>query len=254
MNGKIKSILLNVLLPILAAACMFLFWYIAARMEDNALILPYPKEVLTRFFILWQEKSFFKSLFSTLERTLLCFALSFVFALILAVLTRLLPPLSKFFAPVVSVLRSAPTVAVILIFYAFMQAKKMAIVVGFLIGFPILYSSFSSLLFGVDNDLITMAKVYKVNVLRRIIHIFIPSILPGMLDSSRSTLSLTLKVVVAAEILTLVPSSLGGKIQSAYSSFEISYLLSWTLLAIVLSYALELVVAALKLILVRWKK
>lgn len=58
--------------------------------------------------------------------------------------------------------------------------------------------------------------------------------------------SLTLKVVVAAEILACVSKSIGGKIQTANSTFEIEYLLAWTLVAIVFGFVLEGVVAIFK--------
>ncbi len=208
---------------------------------------------MERFFTLWQEKNFYNSLFLTIGRTFLCFVLSFAFGIVLAVVANMSKPCEKFLSPIVSVLRAAPTVAVIYILYAFMPAKKMAIVVGFLIGFPILYSQFVTALSEVDKNLVTMAKIYKVPILRRIFGIYVPSILPTVFDASRATLSLTLKVVIAAEILTLVPLSLGGKIQSAYSSFEIAYLLAWTLLAIVVSFVLEIMVSVIKKAVVRWK-
>lgn len=249
-----KRVFLNVLYPVLAAVVVFIIWLIAAKTENNPLVLPYPKEVLERFFVLWKEKNFWRGLFGTIGRTFLCFAISFAFAIVFAVISELFDPAKRFLAPVVSVLRSAPTVAVILILYAFMPAKKMSIVVGFLIGFPVLYSSFSSALGSVDKKLITMSKIYDVPTVRRITGIYVPSVLPMVFDASRSTLSLTLKVVIAAEILTLVPVSLGGKIQTAYASFEIEYLLAWTLLTVVISYVLELLVSALKFFSVRWSR
>ena len=249
-----KRLVENVLFPVLAAAFLFLIWFIAAKAEDNVLALPYPKEVLSRFFMLWREKNFYRSLFGTIERTFLCFAISFAFALVFAVIAELFSPSKKFLSPVVSVLRSAPTVAVILVLYAFLPAKKMSVIVGFLIGFPVLYSSFSAALSATDKSLITMSKAYKVPVLRRVFSVYIPSVLPAVFEASRSTLSLTLKVVIAAEILTLVPVSLGGKIQTAYASFEIEYLLAWTLLAIAISYVLEIVVSAIKFLVVRWER
>lgn len=60
------------------------------------------------------------------------------------------------------VLRAAPTVAVILILYAFYSNETLAFVVGFLIAFPILFTAIYSALSGVDKDLIEMTKIYKV--------------------------------------------------------------------------------------------
>ncbi len=122
----------------------------------------------------------------------------------------------------------------------------MAIAVGFLIAFPILYSAFYSAIVGVDGDLLKMARLYKVSPTDRIRFIYLPSIADCMFDTGRSTLSLTLKVVIASEMLTNVARSIGDRIQVAYATMEISYLLAWTLIAIVFSFVLEWAVVGLK--------
>ncbi len=252
MNDKIKNILKNILVPIAGAGILFLFWYAASKIKNDPLILPYPKEVFHRFFLLWQEKSIYQSIFSTLGRTFLCFAISLGCAVIFAAIAELWKPFAALTSPIVTLFRSAPTVAVILILYAFLPAKRMSVIVGFLIGFPVLYSALHTAVSSTDKSLLAMAKVYRVSPIRKITHIYLSLALPALFEASRSTLSLTLKVVVAAEILTLVPSSLGGKIQTAYASFEIAYLLAWTLLTVLLAFILEGVVVGLKKLLVRW--
>lgn len=229
----------NIVYPLIALGIMFAVWAIAAKAEDNALVLPMPDAVLARFFVLGGEKGFWTSVGWTLLRTLVCFVISFVLAMIFAVLGGLFNPVHRIMSPIVSVLRSAPTVAVILILYAFLSGNAMAIVVGFLIAFPIMYSAFYSAITGVDKDLVEMAKVYKVRPLDIVRGIYVPLVMPCLFDTSKSTLSLTLKVVVAAEILANVQDSLGGKIQVANASFEIAYLLAYTLVAIVFSFVLE---------------
>ncbi|MBO4539256.1 MAG: ABC transporter permease subunit [Clostridia bacterium] len=252
MNETVKKILKNILVPIAGAGIVLLIWYVTAQIKNDPLVLPYPKEVFERFFMLWQEKNFYKSIFSTLGRTFLCFFISLGSAVLFAVLAELWKPFDAFTSPIISLFRSAPTVAVILILYAFIPAKKMSVIVGFLIGFPVLYSALHTAVSSTDRSLLAMAKAYRVSPVRRIAEIYLPLTLPALFDASRSTLSLTLKVVVAAEILTLVPLSLGGKIQTAYASFEISYLLAWTLLTVVLAFIFEGIVAGLKKLIVRW--
>lgn len=167
-------------------------------------------------------------------------------ALALAILSGSCKPIYKFLFPVISFLRAAPTVAVILVLYAFMRRDELAILVGFLIAFPIMYSAFYNAVVGVDGDLKEMAKVYKVRHIDRIRYIYLPSIAETLLNTSQSTLSLTLKVIIASEILTNLPISIGGRIQFAYSTLELDYLLSWTFMAIVFSFVLEGLVGVVK--------
>ena len=240
-----KRIALNIFYPLLALAIALAVWALAAKVKDNPLVLPMPAVVLERFFTLGGESGFWLSVLATLLRTLICFITSFALALLFASLAGLFNPLHRVLSPIVSILRAAPTVAVILIMYAFFDNQTMAIIVGFLIAFPIMYSSFYSAIVGVDKDLLKMARLYKVRPIDKIRFIYLPCIEDNLFDTSKSTLSLTLKVVVASEILTSVARSIGGKIQVAYASYEVSYLLAWTLIAIVFSFVLEWIVAIL---------
>lgn len=247
----VKTIISNVLYPVIALIIFYVVWLIAAKIKDDAFVLPSPNRVIKTFFSLGSDRAFWISVATSLLRTLICFAISFVSALLISSLAGLWKPLHKVLTPIISILRAVPTVAAILILYAFMGKNELAVAVGFLIAFPIMYSAFYTAIDGVDGDLLEMAKLYKVKAIDRIRFIYLPSIADVLFDTSKSTLSLTFKVVIAAEILVSVTGSLGGKIQAAYATFEADYLLSWTMVAIVFSFVLEGIVGMLKLI---WRK
>ena len=245
-----KRLVENIGYPLVSLGVVLAVWAILAKAKDNPLVLPMPDKVLETFFSLGRENGFWISVAMSLARTGICFALSFVCALALASLGGLFYPFHRVISPIVTFLRSAPTVAVILILYAFASSNAMAIAVGFLVAFPIMYSAFYGAIVGVDKDLVEMAKVYKVSPWNKIVGIYLPSVAECLFDTSKSTLSLTLKVVVAAEILAGIGKSIGGKISVANATFEIAYLLAWTLVAIAFSFALEGLVLVLKKI---WK-
>lgn len=245
-KDNIKRIVLNIVYPLLAIGLIIAIWAIVGVIKNNPLVLPMPGVVIERFFELGSEAGFWSSVGASLLRTLICFITSFVLALLFASIAGIFKPLHKVLSPMVTILRAAPTVAVILIMYAFIGNDTMAIVVGFLIAFPIMYSAFYGAIVEVDKDLIEMANVYKVKPINKVLYIYLPSITPCLFDTSKSTISLSLKVVIAAEILTNVSMSIGGKVQVAYASFEIIYLLAWTIVAIVFSFVLEAILAILK--------
>lgn len=243
---RAKRIALNIFYPVLSFGILLAVWAIASKVKDNAFVLPAPSDVLARFFALGGEKGFWLSVGATLLRTLICFFTSFALALTFASLAGLLSPLNRILSPMVSLLRSAPTVAVILVLYAFLNEDSMAITVGFLVAFPIMYSAFYTAIAGVDRDLIKMATLYKVSAIDKVRFIYLPCIAECLFDTGRSTLSLTLKVVIASEILVSVVRGIGGKIQVASASAEVCYLQAWTLIAIVFSFVLEGAVAIAK--------
>lgn len=242
----IRRVAENIFYPLLGLAVILAFWAIFAKAKDNPLVLPMPDVVLQRFFTLGASLDFWKEVGATLLRTLICFITSFVLALLFASLAGLWKPFNKIMSPIVAVLRAVPTVAAILIMYAFFRNDTMAILVGFLIAFPIMYSAFYTAIISVDKDLLEMAKVYKIKPFDKVRSIYLPSIEGCLFDTSRSSISLTLKIIVASEILTNISVSIGGSIQVAYASFEIEYLLARTLVAIVFSLVLEWLVSIIK--------
>lgn len=243
---EVRRIVLNIFYPLLALAIALAVWAIWAAVKNAPYLVPSPAVVLKEFFALLGRGEFWLALLATLGRTLLCFVLSFALALALAALGGIFKPIHRVMSPIVSILRAAPTVAVILILYAFMDKQSMSVVVGFLIAFPVLYAAFYSAIDGVDRDVLDMAKLYKVRAADKVFMIYLPSIAGTLFDSSRSTLSLTLKVVIAAEILTNLAGSIGHNIQRSYAAFEISSLFAWTIAAIAFSFVLEGVVLLLK--------
>ena len=250
-NKKVIEICSNIFYPMLALAIVLAVWAICAKAYGNPLVLPAPDVTLREFFKMFGEKVFWVSIGWSILRTLICFALSFILAILFATLGNLFNPLHKTLSPIITILRAAPTVAIILILYAFTANNNLAIVVGFLIAFPIMYSAFYSGINNVDRDLLEMAKVYKVKPIDKIFSIYLPSITPTLFDNSKSTLSLTFKVVVAAEILTSIPKSIGERIKYGSNIFDIEYLLAWTIASIVLAFILEGIVSLFKYI---WRK
>lgn len=238
-TAVIKRVASNVFYPLLAFGIILAVWEIAAAVKDNALVLPMPDVALERFFLLGGEEGFWSAVGWSLLRTFVCFAVSLAAALLFAVLGALGQPVYKTVAPIIGFLRAAPTVAVILVLYAFLANRTLAVVVGFLVAFPLLFAALHGALTGVDGELVEMLKIYKVGKADVVKSLYVPAAADCLFKNGGATLSLTLKVVVAAEILTSVSDSIGMGIKVANSTFEIAYLLGWTLVAIAFSLALE---------------
>lgn len=245
-NTAVKSVIGNVAYPLLALGIVLSVWAIAAAIKGNGILLPMPDAVFNRFFALFAEEGFWTSIGWTLLRTLISFTLSFLIAFVFAALGALCKPLHRILSPVVSILRAVPTMAVILIIMLWVDFQSAPAYIGFLIAFPLLYSAFYSSLTSVDKELIEMTAVYNVRARDRIRFLYLPQILPSVFDVSRSTISLTLKIVIAAEVLCQTKNSIGLNMQFANLTFEIANLLAWTMLAVILSFILELSVSALK--------
>ena len=246
LDTKTKKIIGNVVYPVLSLVLVLAVWWIVSAVKDKPLVFPTPDKVVVDFFNLFGGANFWKAVGMTVARTVICFLISFASAFLMAVLGGLCNPIHRVMSPIISILRSAPTLAIILIIMLWLDGQRAPVVIGFLIAFPLLYQAVYTAITGVDRDLVEMAKLYKVKPFDVVLGLYAPEIAPQVFDVSRSTISLTLKVVIAAEVMTYARGSIGLEMQKANMSFDVSVLLAWTVLAVLLSFVFEGIVAGLK--------
>ena len=198
-------------------ACVFLIavYFLAQISVGNPLVFPPLTDCVKSFTDLLGDGAFYKALLRTLLRVVSAFGVSFIPALALAIVSYLYPTLGRFFTPVVSVLRSLPTLAVLLIILFWASAGVAPVVVAFLTLFPALYSGILASLKQTDRGLIEMSKIYAVPLKKRIFSLYLPSSAPYIIRESASAISLSLKLVASAEVLAGTAFSLGGMMQDA---------------------------------------
>ena len=234
-----KSAVLTVLYPLISLAIVLLVWLIAAKSLDKPLVLPEPKEAFSELFVILGEKQTYEYGALTVGRTFLSFIISTVTAFIFSIIGVLFKPFHKVLSPIVTVLRAAPTLPVIFLTVIWFDYSEVPVVIGFLIAFPLLYSSFYTALTGVDKNLVDMAKSFNVSKKNVIQYVYLPSIRRPCLESMKSVISLTLKVVVAAEITALTKKSLGLLFRIENLTYNISALLALTVFTVIISFILE---------------
>lgn len=224
-----------------AAAIAFgiVVWTVAYVCVGNDLIVPSFSDTFSEVFRLLGEGVFWRSFFHTLWRVLLAFVLSFVSAGGFAVLAYLVPSFRRFFAPIVSVLRSLPVLAVLLILLIWAGAGVAPVLVAFLSLFPMLYTGLYAALAGVDGDLIEMSRVFRVPLKRRILSLYLPSVAPYALREAGSALAFALKLVVSAEVLARTATSLGNLMQDAQIYAEMPALFALVFVACGVGFVLE---------------
>ena len=215
-----KSNLLQSLLQkggwtLLSFSFLILLWIVIAGVVGNAYLLPSVSQTLKACFKLCGQISFWSGYFATLTRAVFAFLVSIILAGGLCVLACVRPSFGKFIAPIFSLLRSLPTMAVLLMIILWTSADFAPIVVSCLVLLPMLYSATLSAITAVDEELIEMSRVYRVSKKRMIQSLYLPSVFPALSREALSALTFSLKLTVSAEILSNTFQSLGGQMQSA---------------------------------------
>jgi NitT/TauT family transport system permease protein len=224
----------------IALAFLLLVWGIAYVAEGNELLVPSVGDCLNRMGKLLADGSFWCACFQTLNRVFLAFGISFILAAIFSLISYMLPWFGGILSPIVSMLRSLPTIAVLLILLVVAGAGKAPIIVAFLSLFPMLYASMGAALSQVDGELLEMSRVYNVPMKKQILSFYLPSVAPYVLREAGAALSFSLKLVVSAEVVANTARSLGGMMLEAKNLFaDIPSLFALVILAFFFGLVLE---------------
>ena len=146
-----KKVLHNALYALCALAVIVGVWCVAHASVGNELVLPSLSASVKATFLLFGKRVFWTAFFHTLLRVLIAFAISFVIAGGFALIAYLLPTFGRIFMPIVSFLRSLPTLCVLLLILLWADAGVAPVVVAFLSLFPVLYVGLYTGLTAVDK-------------------------------------------------------------------------------------------------------
>lgn len=229
-------------------------WLVAYAAVGNDYVVPSFWETVRRLGELLGESFFWRSFGMTFLRSLEGWALAFVCAAVGVSLGALSDKLRSFFAPIVVVLRTVPTLAVTLMLLLWASPNIAPVIVTFLMLFPISYAQLSAAYRSIDPKLLEMAKVYSVSRRDRVFRIALPQMLPSLFVQAGPNLSLALKVAVSAEVLASTYVSIGGMLEDANAYLDIARMFAITLAVLVAGGALEFALGRLTLFTDRWAK
>ena len=243
---KKKRIIENILYPIGTVVAIILVWWLVSAIVNIPLFFPTPWEIVKELGNLFAKGEFYVAIGGTLVRALISFVIAFVFGVGLASVSALHYPVYRVLRPIVVILRAIPTMSVILLSVLWLDSFWSPVLIGFLIVFPLIYTGTYEGIGEIDKDLIVMSKLYKVSKKDMLTKLFIPSVTPTILTTSKSAVSLNVKVIIAAEVIALTATSIGRQMQYAKVYLEVSVLFAWTIIAIILAFLLEGVVSLIQ--------
>jgi NitT/TauT family transport system permease protein len=202
----------------------------------ETLIFPSPSEVLFSFVSVIKSKAFVPSVFNTVKSVFISFFVAFILSLVLGILSKFLKPLYTIMDKVSGIIRSVPSVAIILMALLLLPVSVTPIVICFFVVFPVLYTNIAEGLVSVDNKLIEMAKVYRISRKKIISGIYIPSLYTYLIAGIRSALGLSFKITVTAEVFNFVKqNTIGAQMYMHRIQIDIAGIIAWTIIVVAIS-------------------
>ena len=244
----------NLIFSALAIVAMWLIWIAAYFIVRNDYLLPSFWATCRELGRQLISAAFWRAFGGTLLRTFAAFAAALVLAVALASCSVLSDAVRAFFAPIVSVLRTVPTMAVILILLLWTSHAVAPVLVSLLVLFPALYAAMLAALDEAKENYGALCRAFKVGVSRKIFKLYLPAAAPPVLAQAGSILSMGLKITVSGEVLAQTFHSLGGAMQDAQLGLEIPRLFALTLLVVLLGFLLEGGCLLLSKCIVKWRE
>ncbi|MDE6868789.1 MAG: ABC transporter permease subunit [Clostridia bacterium] len=245
---------LDIICSVAALVLIALVWIIAYYSVRNDYIIPSLGETVKSFFICLGQKTFWTAVGFTFLRTAVGFVISFVLALACAALSACSKIVAAALKPFMVILRTLPTLAVILILLIWTTPGAAPVIVTVLVLFPMIYSQISAAIGGIDDGLREMADVYRISKRDRLFKIYLPSACPNILSQTGADISLGLKIMISAEVLASTYRSLGNLMQTARLYLDTPRLAALTVAAVVIGFIVEIAFSQFARITYKWSK
>lgn len=246
-----KKKLLYSVYPLITVAIVFALWWIEAERIGTELILPTPIVAVKELFNSFKRVVFWNSVLNSVLKMLSSFFIALGLAVLFAVLAKFIKPLWKMTYPIVVILRVVPTMSVILLAIIWFKDQQRPIFIAVLVAFPLLYSAVHTAIDGCDVKIIEMSKVYGVPWHKTLKDFYLPAVISNMFAETVGIMGLTVKLVIASEAVAQTKLSLGRLMSTAQGNFEVGALLAYTLVAIVISYLMEMLLRLLRMVILK---
>lgn len=135
-------------------------WWIAAAVYGKEVLLPTPAGALRELSAELRSSLFWRSFFFSLLRSLAGFAAACLLAVLCAFAGKAFPAVRHVLSPVIGVLRSLPTMSVILLLVLWADSRVTPVIVAGLVIFPVLYSGLDAALSAIGRELEETARLY----------------------------------------------------------------------------------------------
>ncbi len=223
-----------------SAAFWLLLWHLASLLADRELFLPSPASV---FHVLFTELIFRESFRASVAASFVHIGEGFLLGAFWGIALAALSYYSKIVKLLlwfpIKVIKSVPVASFVILSLLWMRSEHLSVFIPFLMILPILYINTLAGLEKTDKKLLDMAWLFKLSPLQKILHIYIPQVLPHVLSACSLAAGMAWKSGIAAEIIGLAGNSIGNQLYQAKLYLMTPELFAWTIVIVVLSITCE---------------
>ena len=189
----------------------------------------------------------------TLARLIGSMAFSFFLGLGLSMLIFDRPIVESFCMPLVRLLMAVPAVCwVVFSILWFKPVEFRIFFVMCIVCMPVFLVDSLDAMKGVPRDLRQMVESFRPGPIQILTKIILPGIIPNLLTSWKINLTLAVRVVTIAELVGAL-TGIGHGLVIAQEMFSVAEVFAWTIVLVVILFALQLIVSAVENRALRWR-
>ena len=216
-----------------------LLWQGIAMLVNQEFLFVSPIAVCRRLWGLGRTADFWLSSLLSLWRILAGFVAGVIIGIVLAVLTAKISFLQVLFEPFLKLVKATPVASFIMLAFVWMKNENIPIFAAFLMVLPVVWGNIYEGLQKMDPLQKEVAHVFHFSRLKRLRHLYLPTLMPFFSSACITSIGLSWKAGVAAEVITVPSFSVGAKIHESKVYLETLDLFVWTTVVILLSVLLE---------------
>ncbi|MES9838199.1 MAG: ABC transporter permease subunit [Candidatus Thiodiazotropha sp.] len=216
--------------------------------------MPGPLAVMQSLWSHLTDGDLLVSVAVTLRRVVLAFTIAMLAGILVGFLMGRFPLIDTILDGVLIMGLNIPALVVIILCYVWFGLVEAAAVAAVAINkMPLVAVTVREGVRAIDHQLLQVGEVFRVPLLRRLVHIYLPQLYPYLMAAARSGLSLIWKIVLVVELLGR-SDGVGFQLNTFFQFFDITSILAYTLAFVFVIYSIEsLLMRPLENYLTRWR-
>lgn len=235
LNNIVKKIVLTI-----TAICFWLFvWHFLSLKINSSIFLPSPEATYKALIRIGKRAGFWQTIFNTFSKIAKGFLLALIAGTFLAIISSFVKIIDVLVSPFMRLLKTVPVASFIILALLWVKSDKLSVLISFVMVTPVVYINILQGFDNVDNNLLEMADIFNVGLLRRLRFIYVPALVSGFMSACKIGLGFCFKAGIAAEIIGLPFQSIGSELYKSKLYLMTDELFAWTVVIVLMSVFFE---------------
>ncbi len=227
---------------LLSIAVLMMIWHVASMRVMVSDILPGPRVVGATLWRLLGDGATYTIIGRTFFRLMIALLIASITGILLGLLAALSHAFDAFLQPVVTILRTVPVASIIVIAIIYLEPPNAVYLITFLMLFPIMHEATKQGVKNINPTILDAVSLEEHRLHSVITHIHLPLTFPYIKTAFLQSVGLGFKVLVMAEFIGQVQTSIGRALNYADMGMRYDLVFAWTIIIIVLVMVMEIVI------------